>query len=85
MYCRLNDRRLNDEAWCTRGPDTSPVWQMIVKLVRVKKAGVGYHLMYGGDITTIFQNEAQLEVVLRIPGGLLSVGPLIDSNSVFDF
>ncbi len=68
-----------DEAWCTRGLDpTSPVWQVIVKLVRVKKAGVGDHLMYGGDITTIFQNEAQLGAVLCIPG-------IIDSNSVFDF
>ena len=69
-----------DEAWCTRGLDsTSPVWQVIVKLVQVKKAGVGDHLMYGGDIT-IFQNEAQSEAVLCpcIPG-------IIDSNSVFDF
>jgi hypothetical protein len=34
-----------DEAWCTRSLDpTSPVWRAIVKLVRVKRAGVGDHL-----------------------------------------
>lgn len=58
-----------DEAWCTRNLDpASPAWQVILDLAKLKKERFGKHPKYEGNITTVIENQSQLEAVLSIPG-----------------